>query len=184
MSQLQRELHAQLRAESAATRERIATMVRPLDGAKLVAHPEPKGWSVGEILEHLCVSEEAYEPSLARVFREARPDAGAPAREWKPTFIGNLLANVLQKPKPVKTRPVFEPGATPRNGVVESLLASEQVFVKRMDDAASLDWNAVKVPSPALPSWFLKFNLGDVFKIHVVHVARHARQIERVAGKL
>jgi hypothetical protein len=184
MTQLQRELHEQLKAESIATRERIANLVRRLDGAKLVEHPEPKGWSVGEILEHLCVSEEVYEPSFARVFRVSRPDAGAPAREWKPTFFGNLLASTLQKPRPVKTRPVFQPGATPRNGAVEALLASEKAFVKRMDDAASLDWNKVKMGSPALPRWFFKFNLGDVFKIHVVHVTRHAGQIERVVGKL
>ena len=181
---LQRELHEQLKAESTASRERIAKLVRSVDGAGLVEHPEPKGWSVGEILEHLCVSEEAYEPSLGAAIRGARPDAGAPARDWKPTFIGNLLANTLAKPRKVKTRPVFEPGATPRNGALEAFLANERAFLKRMDDAASLDWNQVKIGSPALPKWFLKFNLGDVFRIHAVHVTRHAGQIERVVGKL
>jgi hypothetical protein len=53
-----------------------------------------------------------------------------------------------------------------------------------MDDAVSLDWRALRIGSPALPSWAPRFNLGDVFKIRAVHVVRHAGQIERVIGKL
>lgn len=86
----QRDLHQQLRAESLATRHRLADVVRPLDGSQLNEH------------------------SLA----------------------------------------------------------------------PSLDWRAVRLGSPALPSWAPKMNLGDVFKIHVVHVSRHARQIERLILKL
>jgi len=40
---LQRDLHQQLRAESIAARDRIAALVRPLDGAQPTEHPEPKG---------------------------------------------------------------------------------------------------------------------------------------------
>ena len=127
---------------------------------------------------------EASEHTVLLPASRRPPDVGAPAREWKPTFIGGFLANVLRKPRPVKTRPVFAPGPTPRNSALESLLASEKAFVKRMDDAASLDWNQLKVGSPALPGWAPKFNLGDVFRIHVVHVTRHAGQIARVIGKL
>ena len=181
---LQRDLHSKLRDDSLATQQRIADLVRPLDAARLNEHPEPKGWSVAEVIEHLCVTEEASQPKFTAVVRSARRDAGAPAREWKPTFIGGFLANALQKPRPVKTRPVFAPGPTPRNGALEALLAMEKGFVKAMDDAASLDWNKLKVGSAALPGWAPKFNLGDVFRIHVVHVARHAGQIERVIGKL
>jgi hypothetical protein len=43
---LQRDLHVQLRAESAETREHIAAMVRSLDAAQLNEHPESKGWKV------------------------------------------------------------------------------------------------------------------------------------------
>ena len=53
-----------------------------------------------------------------------------------------------------------------------------------MDDAVSYDWRALRLLSPALPKFMPKFNLGDVFKIHVVHVARHEKQIVRLIGKL
>ena len=71
-----------------------------------------------------------------------------------------------------------------RNGVVEAFLAQALERVKVMDDAASLDWRALRMGSPALPGFMPKMNLGDVFRVHVVHVNRHAKQIERVVGKL
>jgi hypothetical protein len=116
--------------------------------------------------------------------RSSRPDAGAPTREWKPSFIGGRIASSLLNPKPLKGPKVFRPGPTPRNGLVEELLARESKFVKAMDDAASYDWRALRIGSPALPSWLPKMNLGDGFRIHVVHLTRHARQIERLVKQL
>ncbi len=180
----QRDLHQQLRAESLATRQRLADVVRPLDGAQLNEHPEPKGWSVGEVLEHLCVSDELNHAPIASVMRTARADAGAPAREWRPSFLGKLIAGMLEKPRAMKAPKIFHPGPTVRNGVVDGLFGLESAFIHAMDAAASLDWRAVRLGSPALPSWAPKMNLGDVFKIHVVHVSRHTRQIERLISKL
>lgn len=159
-------------------------MVRPLDPSQINEHPEPEGWSVGQVLEHLCKADESYDAPFAALMRNARPDAGAPVREWKSSFIGGLIAGSLLKPRRLKGPKVFRPGPTPRNGVVEALLAREMNFVKAMDDAASYDWRALRIGSPALPSWAPKMNLGDGFRIHVVHVTRHAQQIERLVGKL
>jgi soluble lytic murein transglycosylase-like protein len=184
MHTIQRDLHEQLRAEAIATRGRIAAAVRPLDAAKINEHPEPKGWSVGQVLEHLCLADELYEGPLAALLRRAPRDAGAAAREWKSSFIGGLIAESLIRPKPLGGPRVFRPGSTPRNGVVEELLAREMRFVQAMDDAMPFDWRALRIRSPALPSWAPKMNVGDGFRIHVVHLTRHSRQIERLVGTL
>ncbi len=181
---IQRDLHAQLREQTIEVRQRIADLVRPLNDAQLNEHPEPKGWSVAEVIEHLLVSDERGSATAVEVLRAARPDAGAPAREWKSTFLGGLVAGALEKPRKLKAPGVFQPGATARGGAVEQLLARETAFVKMMDDAASLDWRALRVRSSALPKWAPKMNLGDAFRIHVVHVRRHAAQIERLVGKI
>lgn len=180
----QRDLHQKLRAEAVATADRISSLVRPLDLAKLNEHPEPNGWSVAQVLEHLCVADEAHEARVAALLRTSRQDAGAPAREWKSSFLGGLIAGSLLKPKPLTSPKVFRPGPTPRNGVVEALLAREKSFLKAMDDAASFDWRALRFKSPALPGWAPKINLGDGFRIHVVHLTRHSKQIERLARDL
>jgi hypothetical protein len=180
----QRDLHQQLRAEALATRERIADLVRPLDQAKIHEHPEPKGWSVGQVLEHLCLSDEAYEAPFAALMRGARQDAAAAAREWKPSFIGGFIANSLMKPRPLPAPKIFRPGPTPRNGVADALLARELGFVKAMDDAMVYDWHALRIGSPALPGWAPKMNVGDGFRIHTVHLTRHSHQIERLIARL
>lgn len=43
---------------------------------------------------------------------------------------------------------------------------------------------AVRIKSPALWSWAPTMNLGDGFRIHVIHITRHARQIERLMKQL
>ncbi len=159
-------------------------MVRPLDASKINEHPDPKGWTVGQVLEHLIITDELYEEPFNALLRSARQDAGAPARDWKPSFIGGLVAKSLMSPKPLRAPKVFRPGPTPRNGIVEALLARELRFVQAMDAAASLDWRALRISSPALPSWAPTMNLGDGFRIHIVHVTRHSRQIERLVAML
>ena len=181
---IQRDLHAQLRAEAIELRERLAGLVRPLNDAQLNEHPEPRGWSVREVVEHLLVSDERSSAPARDVVRAARPAAGAPAREWKPSFLGGLIASSLEKPRKLKAPKVFLPGPTARGGAVEALLARESAFVEAMDNAASLDWRALRIRSGALPHWAPTMNLGDGFRIHVVHVRRHAAQIERLVGKL
>ena len=180
---IQRDLHAQLRAEAVQARDRIAALVRPLNAAQINEHPEPKGWSVAEVIEHLLVADERSVAPAMEVMRTARPDAAAPAREWKPSFLGGLIASSLEKPRKLKAPRVFQPGPA-RGGAAEALVARETEFVTAMDNAASLDWRALRVRSGALPTWAPKMNLGDGFRIHVVHVKRHALQIERLVGKL
>ena len=181
----QRDLHRQLRERQTAARDRIVDMVRPIDLAKLNEHPEPNAWSVAQVLEHLCLADELYAPRLRKLLASSPPDAGAAAREWKSSFIGGRIAAALENPKPIKRGPpAFRPGPTPRNGVFQAFIDGETRFLQAMDDALSYDWKALRVKSPALPSWAPSMNLGDGFRIHVVHITRHARQIERLVQKL
>jgi len=184
MRMIQRDLQVELRTQIVAVRDRIATLVRPLTPARLDAHPEPNGWSVAQVLEHLCIAGDLTEAPAADVLRSARKDPSAAEREWKSSFIGGLIASSLSNPKPLKGPKVFQPGPTPRAGVVDAFFAGEQRFMKDLDDAGDLDWRGLRIPSAALPSWAPKMNLGDGFRIHTVHVTRHSRQIERLVGKL
>jgi hypothetical protein len=185
MRMIQRELYEQIRPELIATRERIAALIRPINVAKLNEHPEPNGWSVAQVLEHLCLSNDKYERPMAELLSRTRADAAAAAREWKSSFIGGMIASSLLNPKPIKRGPrAFQPGPTPRNGVAEAFHAGEMRFQQALEDGLRYDWRAVRIASPALPSWAPKMNLGDGFRIHVIHVTRHSRQIERLVSKL
>src|SRR5436305_12743904 len=104
---IQRDLHAQLRDEAIELRGRLASLLRPLNDAQLNEHPEPKGWSIAEVVEHLLVADERSSAPAMEAIRTARPDATAPLREWKPSFLGGLIASSLEKPRPLKAPKVF-----------------------------------------------------------------------------
>lgn len=184
MPLLQRDLHEQLRTEALALHERMATVARGLDPEQLLRRPDPPGWSVGEVLEHLCVADELYAKPTATLIHRARPDAGAPLREWRPSLLGKLIAESLAKPRKLRAPRRLRPGPTPRNGVVEDFLSRNRRLVHRMDESASLDWRALKLYPPTIPIPLAKINLGDIFRIHVVHLRRHLAQVERVAGQV
>jgi hypothetical protein len=78
----------------------------------------------------------------------------------------------------------MRPGPTPQPGVVEDFLARDRRMIELMDQAGSHDWRALRLWSPAVPVPILRLNLGDVFRIHVVHVRRHLAQMERVVQSL
>jgi hypothetical protein len=177
-------LYRQLKDEAIESRERIAATVRPLDPAKLNEHPEPQGWSVAQVCEHLVVADERYEDRLEVMLRTATRNPDALDNHWSPSFIGGMIASGLLKPKKLKAPKVFEPGPTPRDGVVDTLLTRETNFVRAMDEASLLDWKGLRIKSPALPLWAPSMNLGDGFRIHIVHLTRQSHQIERVAAAL
>ena len=184
MPQSQQDLHQQVKTQSLAARERIVELLSTVDGARLHEHPEPGGWSVGEVLEHLCISDELIDGPIRKLIASARRDAGAPAREWKPSFLGKLVAGMLEKPRKMSAPKKFRPGPTPRSGVLAAFVRGDHSILELMDQAASVDWRAARIGSPAFPSFAPKFNLGDVFRVHPIHTARHANQIERLVRQL
>jgi hypothetical protein len=184
MRAIQRDLQSQVRAQERAARDLIQGLVRPLAQSELDAHPEPNGWSIAQVLEHLCLAGELSQAPAIVLLRSAPKDPAAPGREWKSSFLGELIASSLSKPKKLKGPKVFQPGPAPRAGIVDAFLTGEERFLHDLDDAGEVDWRALRLPSAAFPSWAPKVNLGDGFRIHSVHVDRHSHQIERLVRAL
>jgi hypothetical protein len=181
---LQRDLHQALRARTLDLRERSEAIARPLDPEKLVRRPPDGGWSVGHVLEHLCVTSELYDPPIRTLLRDRRPHAAAPLREWKPTLVGGFMVRSFERPAKLPTPKSMAPASTPRGGVVERWLAHLDTQARLLDEASGYDWRRLRMASPALKLPLKLFNLGDVFSILVTHAERHARQMERVVATL
>ena len=179
---LQRDLQNALQVRSRALIDRIGSLARPLDPERLVRRPPNGGWSVGHVLEHLCVTSELYEPPIHELLRSGRPDAAAALRPWKPTLIGRLTVNMFERPVRMRAPKRMAPAASPRGGVVEAFLAHQRTVSQLLDDASGFDWRRLRMFSPVIKLPF-RFNLGDVYSILIVHAERHARQMERVVGE-
>lgn len=176
---LQRDLHAQLKHSLGFSRDRIAALARPLDPDLLAQRPGGGGWSIGEVLEHLCVVDEQYEERTWGLVASGRPDTSNPEREWRPTKLGQLMAGMLSDPKPMKAPKRYVPGADIRDHVLDQFLSRSATLCVQMDVAVPLDWTALRMEIPRLP-FFVKLNLGDVYSLQAVHVSRHLGQMERV----
>jgi hypothetical protein len=181
--QPQQDVHRQLRQEMHRTHERIADVARALDPEQLVRRPAPGKWSVGDVLEHLLLMDELFLPAVEPLVRAAPRDPTAFTRPWRPSFLGNQIAESLAKPSPLNAPKKTLP-TTPRAAVVERFVEDAARFEGVLDESTSLDWNAVRLRPPVAPWVPIKINLGDVFRIHTVHVQRHLGQIERVAATI
>ena len=179
---LQRDLEQVLLTRTQALRDRIGAIARPLDPERLVRRPPDGGWSVGHVLEHLCVTSELYEPPIRALLRDARPDAAAALREWKPTLVGGFSVRLFERPTKLPAPKTMVPAASPRGGVVEGFLAHLDTQARLLHDAGGYDWRRLRMASPAVPLPLKVFNLGDVFSVLVVHAERHTRQMERVVS--
>jgi len=183
MAVLQKELYDQLHAEMRSNHESIASAVRPLDAEQLMRRPAADAWSVGEVLEHLVLMDALFLSAAEPLVLAARPDAGAPGRPYRESFLGERIAGALILPKALKAPKAATPG-TPRGGVAEVFLAGDARFLALIESARTLDWNAVRLRPPVAPWMPLRINLGDVFHIHTVHVRRHLAQIKRVLANV
>lgn len=163
--------------------ESVAAEIRPLDAEQLLRKPAADEWSVGEVLEHLVLMDALFLAATEPLVRAARPDAGAPDRPYRESFVGKKIAESLTKPKALKAPKAAVP-ATPRPGVTEAFLAGDARFLQLIESARTLDWNAVHLRPPPAPWMPMQINLGDVFHIHTVHVRRHLAQIKRVKATL
>lgn len=184
---LQRDLQKNLRERTLATHDELARLVRPLDPERLHRRPPHGGWSVGQVLEHLCVSVEIYEPGLQAMLRAARIDAAASQREWKPTLFGRVLVYSLVAPRKLSAPKGLAPAVTPRGGVLEAFLGLHSALAARIEDTGRFDWRSAHMASPVVPRMLqpvARLNLGDVHSVFVVHAERHAKQIERVIAAL
>jgi hypothetical protein len=151
-----------------------------LYAATMAQRPSWGGWSVGEIFEHLCVTDGLYEAPLRALLiaeRERATPRLSPA--WRPTIWGRLL---LWSLNPANTRksqapPAFRITTAPRERVVDAWLAQVETTRVLMHQADGLDLRRLKLSSPA--ARLIRLNAGDAFAVLAVHAARHMGQIRR-----
>lgn len=182
MSAVDQETHRRrLQEETRAIDARLAAVVTALDERRRNAVPATGGWSVNQVLEHLCASHESYLVPMRTLI--ASPDAprlDASRAAWKPTLLGGLLASSLRSTRKLPAPRKYQPGPEPRPRVIEEFLDRQREVAELLERAAPLDWRRIRLRSPV---WsVVGLNLGDAFTVLVVHAARHFGQIERLAA--
>ena len=170
-------LLAELMPELERIEPRARAAVAGLPESKFVEKPPDGGWSIAETFEHLCRANLSYlDGPLPGAIEKARARAG-PARPWRPSLTGRLLAGaMLEGAKPVPTAKAWRVTGEPRPNVVDVFLATVERLRAAMLEADGHDLG-VSFSSPLVS--LVRLNLGDAFRVLVVHCHRHLAQVER-----
>ena len=139
------------------------------------------GWSVGEILEHCCLANDAYLSAMRVALTRAGAARGdAPDHGWTPTLMGGLLRWSLEATFKMPAPGQIQPGPTPRPQVLDALVATHDALRALMAETAAHDWRTLRFVSPL--SSLVRPNFGDAFAICLRHGQRHAAQLERTVA--
>lgn len=156
---------------------RAADIQANAEASALAWHPAEKAWSVAQVFEHLCATNESYIVAMGSVIdRRGGASAGINA-SWKSTFVGRLLINAMVSPRKLPAPKKWQPGPTPRENVIATFLQQQHAIEALIERSLRGEWQRMKVASPV--SSLIRMNLGDAFTLLVRHEERHFAQIDR-----
>jgi len=141
--------------------------------------PSQGAWSIGQCLEHLCITNEAYVPAMSEtlvgkpVFPVQEIEHGWFAR-W---FIRSFVEPSAQT-KYVSAPKKIVPAARVEISVVDRFLHSSDTARELVHRAGDYDVNRIRFQNPLVP--LLRFTVGTGLQIVSSHDRRHLLQAERV----
>lgn len=154
--------------------------------------PGDERWSIGECLDHLVRTGEAYLEALDDGIREGRRRSLVAAGPHRRTLWGRWLPRWLEPPPRlriraparIRPRPPDGDGPTPADpDPLPRFLALRGRIGERLEAADGLDLGRVRVTSPFVS--FFRFDLESAFRIVAAHERRHlwqARQVRETDG--
>ena len=167
-----------LTAELRAADDRARLLVADLTPHQLNWKPSADAWSIGQCVEHLCVSNEIYLGPIAESLDRQQPDPVDEIRlGWfSRKFIRDYIAPSNKKAKaPSKIAPGV---SAVEAAILDRFLRSNENTRKLMQAASHFDVNRIRFQNPFVP--ILRFTVGTGFEIISKHESRHLLQAERV----
>ncbi len=141
--------------------------------------PEPGSWSIGQCLEHLCITNESYLPPISAALRE-KPRS--PVEDITPGWFGGWFIRSFAEPSPnskrVSAPGKIRPGLRTDLLVLDRFLSGNQACRDLILRARGNDVNRIRFWNPFLPG--LRFTVGTGLQIVVSHERRHLLQAKRV----
>jgi hypothetical protein len=151
-----------------------------LSAEQLNWRPHEKGWSIGQCLEHIVITNEQFYPEFEKLAGGSRRNSFI--ETWSPLtgFFGRFLIKAVSEDSrkakvPSKTvAPPSEIGAD----IVDRFAEHIAEINRRIDASAGADRNKTIVTSPFFV--LATYSLDDAYTVLVEHTKRHVRQATRV----
>ncbi len=166
-------------AELDASDQRANQLVTGLESKQLNWQPGPGAWSVGQCLEHLCFTNEAYLPAISESL------TGKPAlavQNITPGRVARWFISSYIEPstegKHARAPKKIVPGVQVELSVLDRFLRSNQALHELVRRAGDHDVNNIRFKNPFVP--LIRFTVGAGLEIVSGHERRHLFQAERV----
>lgn len=150
-----------------------------LNSDQLNWQPSPGAWSIGQCIEHLCITNELYLPAISGALAN---QPTSPVEEIQPVrfdkwFIKHFVEPSTQT-KNVRAPKKIVPGSQVDLSVLDRFLRSNQSTRELILRARNYDVNRIRFKNPFIP--LLRFTVGSGIEIMARHERRHLLQAERV----
>ncbi len=165
--------------ESGRNDNRAAELVADLSLDQLNWRPRNhRGWSVGQCIEHIAATTNAYLHALEDALKPAKPEP------FQPFVLGWMSAWFLARTEPppsikIKAPEMVQPSGFVKPNVLEDLWESNHWLRQLALKATAFDLNRVRFRNPF--AWNLKlFTVAAGFQIINAHARRHLWQAGQV----
>jgi DinB family protein len=170
-------------SELHAADQRANALAKTLTPQQLNWKPGPGEWSVGQCLEHLCVTNDVYLPPMSSSLAGRRL---AVVSEITPGWFGRWFIRNYIEPssdtRRARAPKKIAPGSEVEPSVLERFLSGNQSVRELVLRAGKHDVNRVRFKNPFIP--VLRFTVGTGLEIVVRHQRRHLLQAERVRQRV
>jgi DinB superfamily len=169
-----------LTRELDAADARAMALANGLTVAQLNWKPRPDVWSVGQCLEHLCMTNEVY---IGPIASSLGSDPTGSVDEITPGWFGRWFIRTYIEPTTQKKRARAPRKAVPvathiDTSILDRFIASNAKVRDVIARAERHDVNRVRFANPFVP--VIRFTVGTGLEIIARHNHRHLLQAERV----
>jgi hypothetical protein len=141
--------------------------------------PAPGSWSVGQCLEHLCKTNDAYLKSISAALKD-KPDS--PVEQITPGWFGRWFIRSFAEPSPnskrVSAPPKIRPEPRVDLAVLDRFLSANNACRELIVGTLGKNINRIRFWNPFVPG--IRFTVGTGLEIVTGHERRHLLQAERV----
>jgi hypothetical protein len=174
---------SRLISELNAADERATALARTLTPQQLNWSPAPGVWSVGQCLEHLCVTNELYCDAMSNSLGD---QPRITVQEITPGWFGRwFIRNYIEpsaRTKRARAPRKIKPGAHVEPTVLDRFLTSNQRIRELIRRARNYDVNRIRFRNPFVA--LIRFTVGTGFEILSKHEQRHLLQADRVRASM
>jgi hypothetical protein len=156
-------------------------LVSPLTVEQLNWRSADGTWSVGQCLDHLCITNDVYLPAITAAM-EGKPAASVPEIRlgWLARWFIRSYIEPSDQAKRAPAPKKIVPGTRIEPSVLERFSRGNQAVRDVIRRAGAYDVNRIRFKNPFIPG--IRFTVGTGLQIICSHQRRHLLQAERVRG--